>query len=109
MTAGFAVAAIGLVIMAVGVVGANVVFFRSLPNVMNREAVRRAPNVAFEFVFRLLVWAGVVMIGIGIFLLGLVVTGGMATWAPLAPIGVVVLVIPTAWYARWRIHQLRNG
>lgn len=106
---GFAVATIGLVITAVGVVGANVVFFRSLPKMLDRAAVRLAPIVAFEFVFWLVLWAGLGMLGIAILLLGLVIAGGLVQWAPLAPAAVVVLTITLAWYSRWRIQQLRHG
>ena len=106
---GFAVATIGLAIAAVGVIGANVVFFRSLPKMLDRAAVRRAPIVAFEFVFWLLLWAGLGTLGIAILLLGLVIAGGLVQWAPLAPTALVVLMISLGWYSRWRIHQLRNG
>lgn len=106
---GFAVATIGLVITAVGVTGTNVVFFRSLPKMLDRAAVRAAPIVAFEFAFWLLLWAGLGTLGIAILLIGLVITGGLVQWAPLAPTAVVVLTIAMAWYLRWRIQQLRNG
>ena len=106
---GFAVATIGLVITAVGVIGANVVFFRYLANMLDRAAVRPAPIVAFEFVFWVLLWAGLGTFGIAILLLGLVITGGLVQWAPLAPTGVVVVTILLAWYSRWRIQQLRHG
>jgi len=106
---GFAVATVGLVISAVGVVGTNVVFFRSMPKLSNRQLIRAAPRVAFEFTLGLLAWAAVAMIGITILLAGLALTGGLVAWAPLAPLAVVVLMIPPAWYARWRMRQLRDG
>ena len=106
---GFTVATVGLVIMTVGVVGTNVVFFRSLALLSNRQLMRATPSAVFEFVLWLMAWAALVMIGITIFLLGLVLTGGLVTWAPLAPVAIVVLMIPTAWYARWRMGQLRDG
>lgn len=106
---GFAVATTGLVVMAVGVACANVVFFRSLPLLSNRQLMRAAPISVFEFAFWLVAWAAIAMLGIAIMLLGLVLTGSLVTWAPLAPIAVVVLMIPTAWYTHWRIRQLRNG
>jgi len=106
---GFAVATVGSVIIAVGVVGTNVVSFRSVPKLSNRQLIHAAPRVAFEFTLRLLAWAAVAMIGIAILLLGLVLTGGLVTWAPLVPIALVVLMTPPAWYARWRLRHPRNG
>lgn len=109
LSLGVAVAMVGLVIMTVGVVGTNVVFFRSLPKLANRQLIRATPIIAFDFTLWLLAWAAVAMIGIAILLLGLVLTGGLVSWAPLAPLAVVVLMIPPAWYARWRIQRLRYG
>lgn len=106
---GYAVATVGLLITFVGVGGANVVLFQSLPRLSNRQLMRAAPIAVFEFAFWLVAWAAIGMLGIAIMLLGLVLTGGLVMWAPLAPTAVVVLMIPTAWYTHWRIRQLRNG
>jgi len=78
---GFAVATVGFVMMAVGVAGANVVFFRSLPLLSNRPLMRSAPNAVFEFAFWLVAWAAVAGLGIATMLLGLVLTGGRAMWS----------------------------
>ena len=106
---GIAVATTGLLITAVGVVGVNVVFFRSLPRLMDRPVTDLVRSAVFEFVLWLLTWAAVGMIGISILLLGLVLSGGVVTWAPLAPLSLVVLMIALAWYSRWRLRQLRNS
>jgi hypothetical protein len=106
---GIAVATTGLLITAVGVVGVNVVFFRSLPRLMDRPVTDLVRSAVFEFVLWLLAWAAVGMIGISILLLGLVLSGGVVTWAPLAPLSLVVLMIALAWYSRWRLRQLRNS
>ncbi len=58
---GIAVATAGLLIMTVGVVGANVVFFRSLPLMVNRQLMRAARNAVLKFVFWLVAWAAVAM------------------------------------------------
>jgi hypothetical protein len=104
-----AVAMSGLLVTAVGVVGVNVVFFRFVPKLSNRQLMRAAPSVAFEFVLRLLLFAAVAAIGLTILLLGLVLTGGLVAYAPLAPLSLLILILPPAWYARWRVQQLRNG
>jgi hypothetical protein len=106
---GIAVATTGLLITAVGVVGVNVVFFRSLPKLLVRPVTDLVRSAVFEFVLSLLAWAAVGMIGITILLLGLVLSGGLVTWAPLAPLALVVLMTLPAWYSRWRLRQLRNG
>jgi hypothetical protein len=77
-----AVAMTGLLVTAVGVVGVNVVFFPSMPKLSNRQLMRAAPSVAFEFVLRLLLCAAVATIGLTILLLGLVLTGGLVAYAP---------------------------
>lgn len=106
---GIAVPTTGLLITGVGVVGVNVVFFRSLPRLLDRPVTDLVRSAVFEFVLWLLAWAAVGMIGITILLLGLVLRGGLVTWAPLAPLSLVVLMIAPAWYSRWRLRQLRNG
>jgi hypothetical protein len=104
-----AVAMSGLQVTAVGVVGVNVVFFRSVPKLSNRQLMRATPSVAFEFVLRLLLFAAVAAIGLTILLLGLVLIGGLVAYAPLAPLSLLILILPPAWYARWRLRQLRDG
>lgn len=106
---GIAVATTGLLITAVGVAGVNVVFFRSLPRLLERPVTDSVRSAVFEFVLWLLAWAAVGMIGITILLLGLVLTGGLVRWAPFAPLLLVVLMIALAWYSRWRLRRLRNG
>ena len=106
---GIAVATTGLLITVVGVVGVNVVVFRSLPKLLVRPVTDLVRSAAFEFVLWLLAWSAVGMIGITILLWGLVLSGGLVTWAPLAPLALVVLMIPPVWYSRWRLRQLRNG
>lgn len=106
---GFAVATFGLVIMTVGVVSANIVFFRSLPLLTNRTLMRAAPIAVFEFAFWLVAWAAVALLGIATMLLGLVLTGGLVTWAPLVPLAPAVLAIPLALSLRWQINQLRHS
>jgi hypothetical protein len=102
---GIAVATAGFPIMAVGVVGANVVFFRSLPLMLNRQLMRAARNEALTFVFWLVAWAAVAMLGITVMLLGLVLAGNVVTWAPILPFALVVLMIPLAWYLRWQAED----
>ena len=106
---GFAMATTGLLITTAGVVGANVVLFRYLARLSNRQSTRGSKSAAFECVFWLLVWAALGVAGLTFLLLGLVVTGGLVTWAPLLPIAMLVLMIPTAWYARWRQRGSLNG
>jgi hypothetical protein len=106
---GIAVATTGLLITAVGVVGVNVVFFRSLPKVLDRPVTDLVRSAVFEFVLWLLAWAAVGVAGITILLLGLVLSGGLVTWAPLAPLVLMMLMIPPAGYSRWRLRKLRNG
>lgn len=98
-----------MVTMTAGVVGANVVFFRSLPLMTNRQLMRATPIAVFEFAFRLVAWAAVAMLGIAIMLLGLVLTGSLVTWAPLAPVAVAVLAILVALYFRMHAKQLRRS
>ena len=105
---GIAVATAGFLIMAVGVVGANVVFFRSLPLMLNRQLMRAARNAVLTFVFWVVVWAAVGMLGITAMLLGFVLAGNLVTWAPILPLALVVLMIPLAWYLRWQARELRN-
>jgi hypothetical protein len=105
---GIAVATAGFLIMAVGVVGANVVFFRSLPLMLNRQLMRAARNAVLTFVFWLVAWAAVAMLGITVMLIGFVLAGNLVTWAPIPPFALVVLMIPLAWYLRWQARELRN-
>jgi hypothetical protein len=105
---GFAVATAGLLIMAVGVVGANVVFFRSLPLMRNRQLMRAARSAVLTFVSWLVTWAAVAMLGITVMLSGFVLAGNLVTWAPILPFALVVLMIPLAWYLRWQARELRN-
>jgi len=105
---GLAVATAGLLIMSAGVVGVNVVFFRYLARLSNRQSTRGAKSAAFEFVFWLLAWAALAMVGLTFLLLGLVVSSSLVTWAPLMPIAMLVLMIPTASYARWRLRGSKN-
>lgn len=60
-----------------------------------------------EFVLRLLLFAAVAAIGLTTLLLGLVLTGGLVTWAPLAPLAILAVMIAPAWYARWLLKRLR--
>lgn len=106
---GYAVAAFGLLITFVGVGGANVVFFQSLPRLSNRQLMRAAPIAVFEFAFWLVSWAAVAMLGIATMLFGLALTGGVVTWAPLAPLAVAVLAILMMLYLRWQTNQRRRS
>jgi len=102
------VAVTGLLITAIGVVGVNVVFFRYLPKLSDRHLMHAAPSAAFEFVLRLLLFAAIAAIGLTILLLGLVLAGGLAAWAPLAPLSLIVLMLPPAWYAWWHLRRVKN-
>jgi len=106
---GIAVATAGFLIMLVGVVGVNIVFFRSLPLTLNRESMRAARNAVLTFVFWLVAWAAVAMLGITVMLLGFVLAGNVVEWAPILPFALVVLMIPLAWYLRSQARELRNG
>jgi hypothetical protein len=106
---GIAVATAGLLIMVVGVVGANVVFFRSLPLMLNRQLMRAARSAVLTFVFWSVAWAAVVMLGITVMLFGFVLAGNVVKWAPILPLAIVVLIIPLAWYLRLQARELRNG
>ena len=105
---GIAVATTGFLIMTAGVVGANVVFFRSLLLMLNRRLMRAARSAVTAFVFWLDAWAAVAMLGITIMLLGFALAGNLVTWAPILPFALVVLMIPLAWYLRWQARDLRN-
>jgi len=105
---GFAVATAGLLITAAGVVGMNVVLFRYVARLSSGQSTPAAKSAAFEFVFWLLVWAALTMVGLTFLLLGFVVNGSLVTWAPLMPIAMLVLMIPTAGYARWRQRGSTN-
>jgi hypothetical protein len=74
---GIAVATPGVLIMTVGGVGANVVFFRSLPLMLNRQLMHAARNAVLTFVFWLVAWAAVGMLGITVMLLGFVLAGNL--------------------------------
>ena len=105
---GIAVATTGFLIMTAGVVGANVVFFRSLPLMRNRQLMRAARSAVLTFVFWLVAWAGVAMLGTTIMLFGFVLTGNVETWAPILPLALMLLMIPLAWYLRWQARELAN-
>ena len=106
---GITVATAGFLIMTVGFVGANVVFFRSLPLMLNRQLTGAARNAVLKFVFWLVSWAAVAMLGTTVMLLGFVLAGNVVKWAPILPFALVVLMIPLAWYLRWQARELRNG
>lgn len=118
----FVVGATGFLIMMVGVVGANVAFFRSLPMMLNREsrsAARSAVpsptrsaarSAVFTFAFWLVAWAAVAMLGMTVMVFGIVLDGDVVTWAPILPLTLVVVTIPLAWYIRWRAQdEVRNS
>jgi len=105
---GIAVATAGFLTMTVGVVGANVVFFRSLPLMLNRQLMRAARNAVLTFLFWLVAWAAVAMLGTTVMLLGFVLAGNVVTWAPILPFALVVLMIPLAWHLRLQARELRN-
>ena len=105
---GIAVATTGFLIMTAGVVGANVVFFRSLPLMRNRQLMRAARSAVLTFVFWLVAWAGVAMLGTTIMLFGFVLTGNVVTWAPILPLALMLLMILLAWYLRWQARELAN-
>jgi len=94
--------------MTVGVVGANVVFFRSLPLMLNRQLMRAARRAVLTFVFWLVAWAAFAMLGTTVMLLGFALAGNMVTWAPILPFTLVVLMIPIAWYLQWQARELRK-
>src|SRR5258706_14395100 len=105
---GIAVATTGFLVMAAGVVGANVVFFRSLPMMLNRQFMRSARSSVLTSVFWLVAWAAVTMLGIAIMLFGFALIGNMVRWAPILPLALVVVMIPLAWYLRWQARELGN-
>jgi hypothetical protein len=106
-TLGVAVATSGLLITVVGVVGANVVFVRFVPIALRRPITTETRIAILESVLRLLLFAAIAVVGLTALLFGLAATGSLVTWAPLAPLALLALMIPTAWYARWLLKRLR--
>jgi hypothetical protein len=106
-TLGVAVATTGLLITVVGVVGANVVFVRFVPMALRRPITTETRIAILESVLRVLLFAAIAMIGLTALLFGLAVTGSLVAWAPLAPLAVAALMIPTGWYARSLLRRLR--
>ena len=96
----------GLLITAVGVVGANIIFVRFVPTALRRPITTETRIAILKSVLRLLLFAAIAMIGLTALLSGLVVAGDLVTWAPLAPVAVLALMVPTAWYARWLVGRL---
>jgi len=115
------VAVVGLAITGAGVVGVNVVFFRSMPKLIKsrsaavaqrregRDVSRDDQRVAFESALGLMLFTAVAAIGLTIMLLGLALGGSAVKWAPLAPLAVVVLAIGGVAYSGLRLRQLGNG
>ncbi len=97
----------GLLISVAGVVGANIVFVRFVPISLRRPKTSETRIAILESVLRLLLFATIAVIGLTFMLFGLVVTGSLVTWAPLAPLALLALMIPTVWYARWLLKRLR--
>jgi hypothetical protein len=106
-TLGVAVATTGLLITVVGIVGANVVFVRFVPIALHRPITTETRIAIPVSVLRLLLFAAIVGIGLTALLFGLAATGRLVRWAPLAPLALLALMIPTAWYARWLLKRLR--
>lgn len=102
-----AVAAAGLFITVAGVVGANIVFFRFVPIALRRPVTTETRIAILEYILRVLLFAAIAVIGLTALLFGLAVTGRLVTWAPLAPLALLALMIPTALYARWLLKRLR--
>ena len=75
---------------------------------VNRQLMR-AREAVLKFLFLLVGWAAVAMLGITVMLLGFVLAGNVVKWAPILPFALVVLMIPLAWYLRWQARELRNG
>jgi hypothetical protein len=101
-TLGVAVATTGLVITVAGVVGANIVFVRFVPIALRRPITTETRIAILESVLRLLLFVAIVAIGLTALLFGL------AARAPLAPLALIALMIPTAWYVRWLLKRLRR-
>ena len=88
---------LGLVITCAGVVGVNVVFFRSMPKLMNRRTAisverrevtgvpRADQQMAHEFAIGLMLLAAVAACGLTIMLTGLVLGGKVVNWATPEP------------------------
>jgi len=106
-TFGVAMATAGLLITVAGVVGANVVFIRLVPIALRRPITTDTRIAILESVLRLLLFAGIVAIGLTALLFGLAATGSLVSWAPIAPLALLALMIPTAWYARLLLKRLR--
>ena len=106
-TIGVAVATAGLLITVAGVIGANIVFVRFVPISLRRPITTETRIAILETVLRLLLFAAIVAIGLALLLFGFVVTGSVVTWAPLAPVALLALMIPTAWYVRRLLKRLR--
>jgi len=106
-TLGVAVEAAGVLITIAGVVGANVIFVRFVPIALRRPAATETRIAMLEYLLRLLLFAAVVAIGLTVLLFGLAATGSLVSWPPLAPLALLALMIPTAWYARLLLKRLR--
>ena len=99
--------AAGVLITIAGVVGANVIFVRFVPIALRRPAATETRIAMLEYLLRLLLFAAVVAIGLTVLLFGLAATGSLVSWPPLAPLALLALMIPTAWYARLLLKRLR--
>ena len=95
----------GTAIAIVGLVVFNVVFFRFiLSNYLGGSTSRAVAT--FHAMFWMLVFAAVFAGGLSLGLLGFSLEGSISGWAPSGPLALVVLIIPTAWFARWRLSKL---
>jgi lysylphosphatidylglycerol synthetase-like protein (DUF2156 family) len=118
---GFVVATVGLVIVAVGVVGVNVVFFQHMPKMMERRSAALAhrregrgvaqpdQELAHEFVIGLTLCAAIAGFGLTAMLEGLVVAGSLVNWAPLMPLAFTLIALAAAVYSGWSLRRIRNG
>lgn len=106
-TIGAALATAGLLITVGGAIGGNIVFIRFLPISVRRPMTTQTRIATLEYVLRLLLFAAIVAIGLALMLLGFVVTGSVVTWAPLGPVALLALMIPTAWYVQRLLKRLR--
>jgi hypothetical protein len=97
----------GTAIAIVGIVVFNVVFFRFIISNQPGGSPSRAA-ATFQAMFWMLIFGAVFAGGLSLALLGFSLEGSISAWAPSGPLALVVLIIPTAWFTRWRLSKLRG-
>ena len=97
----------GVLVVIVGVIGANVVFVKLLSRRTTTIVPRSRSIATLAALFRLLLFSSVVAVGVTILLIGEVIGYGLPKWAPALPFALMLGSVAIAWYARRLAMQLR--